>query len=326
MKLVITLALIISMTIVGFLGYKSNLTGGMKLRAMARANAENLEKFKWPLPIQSPSDIHGWPIPQLCSLPNASKLFLKNCAAYLRDNGADELFIWGDSTAHAWLPVFYKIALDKKLRLTLISHPSCPPLLNIRKTEFPFKESIEYCSNSLLQKEILDYIREKKPKTVFLLGAWNSYSPYSKKEFITSDLNISADEETTKIALKTSIPLTILSISKYSKLVVFKSWPNIDFSVNTTNRYWWYKRSDDFSSMKSIKKNEFIKDSAFINQIFNETRNNRLVYFDPSELICDENTCSPYFKGVPMYLDGYHISPRGTLFFEGQLLHLHGGL
>jgi peptidoglycan/LPS O-acetylase OafA/YrhL len=108
------------------------------------------------------------------------------CNAYPAKTPEGKIILWGDSSTVAWLPVFHEVAKERNFSLINVSHPSCPPLLHTRKSEFGFSESKDYCADGLMQRNVLSFIARQKPDFVVLIVAWNSYSRHSNREFITN--------------------------------------------------------------------------------------------------------------------------------------------
>lgn len=249
------------------------------------------------------------------SLSNKAENF---CSFYELSNNNKFIVLWGDSTARVWLPVFLEIALSKQLNLIVFTHASCPPILGIKKTEFKFEASSKYCADGFLQNEIFKAIKKIRPIEIVLLGAWNSYSSYSNREYIM-DVNsslIQANSESTKSALAQNVPNTLLALSKIAPVLVFKSWPFLN-----EEPFYGKARLAIFSSrgVSYVNKDDFAKDSKDIDSIFAKISSPLISFFDPSEKLCINNICSAMLYGTQMYMDTYHITPEGALLYLNDL-------
>ena len=230
------------------------------------------------------------------------------------------IFVWGDSTALAWSPVLRQIAYTKNIDLTIVAQPSCPPILEARKTEFPYVESRKYCSDGSNQKLIIELAKLIKPNIIILLGNWNSYSPLANREFITDLPNEGASRESTDRVFKNNLPTTLVKLSEIGKTIVFSSWPALQKDPSyEINRL-------PFLEIKTKKtyldKDIFNKESSFINEILSKVKNPSIYIYDPAENICDSKNCYANYKGTLIYADRYHLTPRGSLKFESEITNL----
>lgn len=225
--------------------------------------------------------------------------------------------VWGDSTARAWTPVFRQLAKEQNLQFISIVQPSCPPLLEVRKTQFAAPESKRYCSDGKNQRDSVELLRSLKPDVIFMLASWNSYSPYSNREFMTDRANEWADAATTARALHQRVPETVQALAAIAKLVVFTPWPHMPESP--------YNKRIVFPSLQAKKteitlaRNEFDAESASINKILAQMDHSNVLLFDPAEKICDRQKCVSNLHGLQLYEDIYHIAPEGALMFKSSL-------
>ena len=292
----------------GMLIYKKN---GFAERVVVQANlklSDNISYSQNPKTDCIDSEIY----------PVASAL----CAKYAAQNSKKNIVLWGDSSTGAWLPVFLDYAAKNNISLFHLMHLSCPPILDTRKTRFNFEESRKYCSDGKTQREILRLLKDIKPDVTVVIAAWNAYSEYSNREFVTTDLLGEANALTTKRVITEKLPETLIELSNISKTVVFESWPMLA-SVPNARKLTFLGQE---AKVASIKRNEFNKDVRAIQDVLNKVQqqvgNQNLVLFDPAKKICLQDECLSVVNGVNYYLDKYHITPKGSMEFAPEIERL----
>lgn len=241
------------------------------------------------------------------------------CIKYAPNNPVKTFVLWGDSSTGAWLPVFQKIGYEHHFSIINIMHPSCPPILNARKTRFDFPESRAYCSDGKTQKEVLESIRQIQPDAIIVIAAWNSYSAHSKREFLTDDDTKSADSVSTARVLETQLPATISALSNIAPTIIFKSWPILPYMPKNRNMTFFFESN---KSSISVSKKEFIDDNAQVNKIFERLRDQNIVFYDPANKSCQGDQCVSVLNGINLYTDKYHITPQGALTFKADIEQL----
>lgn len=237
------------------------------------------------------------------------------CTKYSPTNPVKTILLWGDSSTAAWLPVFQKISYENNFELINITHPSCPPILSARKTRFDFPESRKYCADGNTQSEVIQLIRQIKPDEIIVIAAWNAYSAYSKREFLTDSEDKNADSTTTSQVLASRLPQTITTLSEIAPTLIFKSWPILPYMP--MNRKIVFL--GEGKKVVSVGKDEFVADNVEVNQIFNQINDRSVQFFDPAYKICQTNVCTSVLNGVNLYTDKYHISPQGSMLFKTDI-------
>jgi len=242
----------------------------------------------------------------------------KFCTKYSPLNPTKTIVLWGDSSTGAWLPVFQKIGYEHDFSIINISFPSCPPILNARKTRFDFPESRAYCSDGKIQSDVLEYIRQIKPDAIIVIAAWNSYSAVSKREFLTDIANTSADSASTVKVLETQLPQTFHALSIIAPTIIFKSWPILPLMPSNRNVEFW----GNPKKVVSVSKTEFNADNSQINMIFDRLPDQNIIFYDPSNKILQHDQYVSVKNGVNLYADKYHITPQGSLLFKEEIEEL----
>lgn len=299
-----TLALLVMMVIVGFTGYRTFEQGGIATRSVVE---RNLDVYAHPKYNANPSSS--------CSIPNVSRYVA--CENYVAENSSQTILLWGDSTAGAWLPVFLDVAKKRNMNVIRIEHQSCPPLLGVKKTRFDLLESRYYCDKETKQA-IFDFIESVKPESIFVLCAWNSYSPYTNREFITDGEEGEADSATTRRAIEKQVPLTLKRLSEVGRVVVFRAWPFLPARPTYEINRIPFLGTPYTKKIVRAPYDDFKKDSELINSVF-EKIDFPIELFDPAAKTCDAAGCSSVYRNVELYSDGYHISTAGALQFRSEI-------
>lgn len=296
--------LMILMLCIGASGYFIFKNNGIPSRPIVALHSDHLQE----------ANFASFPASS-CFPASSSSLVNGLCTKYSPANPTKTLLLWGDSSTGVWLPVFQKIGYENNFAVINIMHPSCPPILKARKTRFDFPESRKYCSDGTVQDDVIALIRQLKPDEIIVIAAWNSYSAYSKREFLVDTNTKNADSTTTSHVLETRIPETLRTLSNIAPTIIFKSWPILPYMPMNRNLDFLggYKR------VVSVSKKEFVADNAQINKIFDKIQDHNILFFDPAYNICQSDQCISVLNGINLYSDNYHITPQGALLFKTEI-------
>lgn len=304
-KVVVPVLLLIAVGCIGFGTYKRD---GLLFRNIVKLNS--IEKR-----VLVSDGLPAMPCDQIVGLDG------KWCSIYKSNKTIPnkKILIWGDSSVRSFLPVFKDLAINQNFTLVSVSHPSCPPILGARKTDFLFPESKSYCSTGLMQEGVIDFISKEKPDLIVLISAWNSYSPFSNREFVTITSSGPADPASTSEAIKVNLPKTISRLSTISNVLVFKSWPFLHSPPNyQTKRLSVWKGSDKTGATTS---RYFHDDSFFVNEVLDGLKISNVIFYNPAAKVCDDRNCSIVLNGKQLYADNYHISLQGSFEFRDDILN-----
>lgn len=236
---------------------------------------------------------------------------------------AKTIVIWGDSSASAWAPVFLKLGYEMNFNIFLISHPGCPPLLNVRKTRFMSPEAKLFCGNSNLGKDILRSISNIHPALTFYIAYWNIFNPLSTlrksldRDFITNLADGEADKYTTEKAIRDELPKTIKELEKESKVVIFRPWVTLDSAPNYNIKRIQFLQATTEKRASALYA-DHIKESQYINSIFDQVQLENSIFFDPAKIYCHK-ICDSIVDGRKMFADTYHITAQGSAFFLPEI-------
>lgn len=255
--------------------------------------------------------------PEPCGLTDRSVNEL--CSAYNTHSTGPLMVVWGDSHAKAWLPVFFKIAHDRNLRVMLISHLGCPPLLRTRRTDGA--ESAALCSEFGLGERIVDSIHDLNPSIVFLVARWSLYGNgwvrYEELQkathFLTTDAHADATRETSRAAMLSQFPATVDALLKIaSKVVIFQNPPLLRGAL--------LPRSFDHPAKVEQPAADDRESEAFNRAVVSSmAKPGRVAVFNPVPRLC-ESRCAAVLNGVPVYYDDNHVSAQGSILFENDII------
>jgi len=231
------------------------------------------------------------------------------CTQYAPATPNKTIVLWGDSSTGAWLPVFRDIGKRHDYAIVNIMHLSCPPILDARKTRFDVPEAARYCKDGQTQRKVIDYLRALAPNMIVMIGAWNSYSAHSNREFLTDRDSAPADAASTARVISENFPRTMKTLASIAPTMVFESWPVMPSSPKA--RVISILGIDSRST--SVERLDFEADSRGAQEAINSVQDSRLHPFDPSALICGPMRCQSTVDALPYYADRYHVTPLGAM-------------
>jgi peptidoglycan/LPS O-acetylase OafA/YrhL len=303
--IVVSALLSIAMVLAVF-GYAIHQAEGLSFRRVALENRDTSE----------PIVLDAYPITACLNL--APDDFLNQfCQQRSAPDSKKTIIVWGDSSAIAWAPVFEAIAKQKGYSLIRIAMLSCPPLVGVAKVDFPYLPAKHYCSDGLTQQKVIDHIDQIKPDLVVVIAAWNQYSANPPRERLfdaRKDVQ-RIGPDTTMQVLESGVMDTISTLSKISKVLVFRSWPIFAQMPNARS----VSSLGIAKTEATVPQRSFIEDTKRVNEVFNSLASKRVSFFSPAEKICDGVACHSELGGIRFYSDLYHITARGSLTFQSEL-------
>jgi peptidoglycan/LPS O-acetylase OafA/YrhL len=296
----VVVGLLLSMVVIGAMGHKVYVDVGISDREVVLKNVDIRQ-----------TDFSQSNPPSPCTNDAKFSLVSPFCHKFTAENSQSTIVLWGDSSAAAWQNVFLDIAKSKNYTIIVIAHEGCSPLLDVaaRKTYVEDGGKSPYCGYGLIQEQALELINEFKPNATILVAAWNWLKP--------SQIDIQ-DGQSGKIDnyVDKRIFDTVKAFEKISRLIVFKSWPNLPKEPNYKISRIGFLQSETRRALLDVR--DFIKDSEYIHSILDRSASSNTLFFSPSEKICAEK-CVPILNGVRMYYDSYHITRQGSMQFRVEI-------
>jgi peptidoglycan/LPS O-acetylase OafA/YrhL len=234
------------------------------------------------------------------------------------------LFLWGDSSAIAWAPVFIEIAKDRGARLIIVGHPSCPPLLSVRKTHFDLPESASYCQDGEIQGDVLRMIEKVRPDLIVFMGALGGYRTDMEAlpedtEFMRDDAGGAANRQTNAQTLRRRIPETLDQLSSIAPVLMFRNWPLLPAELPPPAKQKLGDLMTRDTQARYYARDYFEVQRQLIDEILKGIDPTQVDLFDPSTAVCDEQFCSNQIAGILAYSDRYHITPKAALLFRSRI-------
>lgn len=227
---------------------------------------------------------------------------------------SDKIFIlYGDSHAHAMLPVFKKLAIENNYRGIVLSLTGCPPLFNVFRLD---NDKIAQRCKGIYSSNMEKFLEFNKDQIdhIFLVSRWTLYE---KGWIVNGRLNpvaahfLSDDEIKSKNASDSAKVLKkalVRTVDKLSRKLNIKT--SILSPIPVLNGH--------IKNPKTIRvtKKEYIKQRYFTDNILKSFKNNNLVNtIDPINIFCSTETCIMYKNNIPLYIDDNHVSKEGALKF-----------
>lgn len=313
---VILSALVLFIPVAGYYIHRSD---GLSFRAANKSG--NLKNYTASIPKNA--EIRARYITDNCNdISNISPLTNRFCRSYgPRDR--DAIVVWGDSHADAWAPVFFEIANEKNLRVIILSHHGCPPIVGIRRTDGQINS--QNCSLFGVGEDIVSAIQAIKPKHIFMVARWSLYAHgwliegnlQPATHFITTDPGAPANIDSSWRALESQLFTTLQLLTKDFPVTVFRTIPILKTHVE-----------------KGLIRNLPLEPTIAEHKIFETTPDQvidkslnylgNLDVFDPASLLCDQ-TCRAVINGTVYYADDNHVTAQGALQFKELLVQKHFG-
>lgn len=243
------------------------------------------------------------------------------CTTYNTKATGELVFIWGDSHAEAWAPLFYQLAREHDLRVVMVSHRGCPPLVGVRRSDGV--DTGEDCTTAARADSVVRYVAHLKPSVVVLVGFWSLYAHgwsikgvlQSSTHFLTTSETGDATPETSQAALVSQIPATIDGLlGTGTKVAVFKSPPHLKRNLSKRN---FLRRAD--IEVSRAEHDDFERFTARV--IERQREEKGVVVFDPAPFLCTD-TCQSVVRDIPMYSDDNHVTEQAALMFKDDVERL----
>ncbi|XXF76971.1 acyltransferase family protein [Myxococcaceae bacterium GXIMD 01537] len=241
------------------------------------------------------------------------------CQTYNPEAPGKLLFVWGDSHAEAWGPLFFQLAQEQGLRVVIVSHRGCPSLVGVRRSDGI--DTGEDCATADRADSVVRYIARLQPDAVVLASFWSLYAHgwvvkgvlQKSTHFLTVSPDGDATLETSREALVRQLPVTVDRILETgSRVVVFKGPPLLKSNLSKRN----YLRRTEIE----VSRAEHLRFEQLIALVVERLATERgIAVFDPAPRLCEGEGCQSVLGEVPMYSDDNHITEQGTLLFKGDV-------
>ncbi len=236
-------------------------------------------------------------------------------------SGSKTLVVWGDSHADV---LSTTAPLIDGVKLYLISHLACPPLIGIRRIDSNWNAI--YCNKVALTTSYAHVISSLNPDYVVLLGRWNMYlngwhrlgkqQPDSRYLSDSDDESVTLDFSKRQSILKKQLEETINFFAQNSNVFFVLDVPDyadIGFRRIATSSF-----SSSLTEVENFHKGEL----EILSNIKPQTN---LFLVDGKKSLCSDGLCQTRNTGNDLfYLDDNHLSPLGSVNLWKLLLSVIG--
>jgi hypothetical protein len=227
------------------------------------------------------------------------------------------IVLWGDSHARAWSPVLFEIGRKRGLRVVLITHAACAPLLGVRSDDPDVDQA---CRELGLAEDVIQAITALEPSHLYLTARWGIYARgwrvhgrlQSRTHFHTQTARGPADEASSQAALNARFLPTVQALVALAPVTLLRVVPALDLSFEQGSE----RDPANFEpTLAEHRAREAISDRqiTLVSQRFPTVR-----VVDPASLLCQER-CRAALPGLLAYSDDNHLTAQATRRFEAEL-------
>jgi peptidoglycan/LPS O-acetylase OafA/YrhL len=298
------LALTSTIALLGYLGYRCDDSQGYPGRSIYTKNGEIRSAYNQDSRISNPAS---------CPLTETvSAQFAISCSLHINPHSSTKLVMWSDSNGQSWQPAFRVVAERNEYQLYIVSHPGCPPLPGVRRSD-NLNNSMS-CLRRENTLEILDSILALKPDIVVLAARWSMYTKGWMRDgrlcpathFVTTSEKEPATAETSTSALREKLPQLVERLRSHGIKVILLKEPPILKNSNVRLDRSLVETSLDEQRALAKTSDEII--SAIPN----------LATYDPANKLCTPR-CMAYLDDKSIYFDDAHLNEGGSLLFVDDI-------
>jgi peptidoglycan/LPS O-acetylase OafA/YrhL len=231
--------------------------------------------------------------------------------------GGQTIVLWGDSHARAWSPVIFELGRKRGLRVVLITHAACAPLLGVRSNDPDVEEA---CRELGLADDVIKAITALEPSHIYLTARWGIYAHgwrvrgrlQTRTHFHTQSARGPADEASSQAALNARFLPTVQALTALAPVTLLRAVPDLELSFEQGTE----RAPADFEpTLAEHRAREAISD-RLITRASQRFPTVRVV--DPASLLCQER-CRAALPGLLVYSDDNHLTAQAALRFEAEL-------
>ncbi|SFD44623.1 acyltransferase family protein [Pseudoalteromonas denitrificans] len=222
--------------------------------------------------------------------------------------------LWGDSHASHFAGLVDVVGKGFDIQITEVSRGNCPPLLKLYINAQGAKIACIERNNTVLK-----YILERKPKYVFLGGAWGGY--------LLEDLLIGTQAEKLEIIISSLTETINILLEHNIKPIVLEMLPRQSKDASAC----YLKTKLGVRGVKledctvSPLKESFPELVTRFNQLKGEF-SGKITFITPENLFCNDDKCKTYLDDTPLYRDINHLNLKGSIILGQQYIKKFGYL
>ncbi|NOU49144.1 acyltransferase [Pseudoalteromonas sp. JBTF-M23] len=223
------------------------------------------------------------------------------CMLGNKEKSKIDAVLWGDSHANHFNGFVDVIGQHFDIKVLEVSRGNCPPLLSLYVNTTNAREACIKRNN-----DALAYILDKKPRYVFLAGAWAGYTQgnlLSKYE----QNKIAALNETIEITLNQLIAAGIypIVIEMLPRQKVDNSRCFLKVHANRT--------SDELEDCRVSATSAAFPDISNAFAFLKDKYTEQASFVSVESIFCEGSDCPTYLNNIPIYRDNNHLNLLGSI-------------
>jgi hypothetical protein len=239
------------------------------------------------------------------------------CTSLAGVPGGQTIVLWGDSHARAMSPVIFEIGRKRGLRVVLITHAACAPLLGVRTND---PDAAPACREFGLAEDVIRTITALEPTQIYLGARWGVYAHgwrvrgklQTRTHFHTQSVRGDADQASSLAALNARFLPTVQALAALAPVTLLRSVPTLELSFEQGSE----RDPAHFEpTLSEHRARETISDRLIT---LASRRFPKVRVVDPAALLCQER-CRATLSGLLAYSDDNHLTAQATLRLEAEL-------
>jgi len=187
-----------------------------------------------------------------------------------------KVVIWGDSMAHAWMPMAQALGAKLHVPVTNLALDGCPPLLGAKLTLRWPEESVR-CE--AFNREAAAYLRTHGADTLVIVGRWELYPTGALAQ-------------------------SVAAASPYvRRILIIGPTPTIADHI---------EKCQALGSDCGVPREKFEKDVARARATLASLRDPKVTIAEPGDWLCSSTRCPGVRDGLVLYRDQAHIAPQAA--------------
>ncbi|MBT5084088.1 MAG: acyltransferase [Rhodospirillaceae bacterium] len=234
-----------------------------------------------------------------------------------------QLLIWGDSHADALQPLLDGLAREHGVESHFAAYSACPAIAGLDRVN---EDASHQCRK--FNDYMVNYAIRKKIPNVLLISRFNLYTngrdrfkQHLPPPLITSDpTKGEASVTSARKDFKAAATAMITKLAQHGiRTYVLLQVPN--YNIEPT-AYGLKLAIRGRAVAYERPRREIQARQRFVSETFTELSHLGVVVIDPTEVFCDQQSCSPYIDGRSAYRDEHHLSNYGAAQLRPSLVQV----
>lgn len=241
----------------------------------------------------------------------------KLSVSVLSTDSPPDLILWGDSHAGVISPLLEELAIKHRKNLMVYG---CIPVLDVYEPQKDKQLESSTCYQS--NRDLIDFIREKKVRTVVLASFWSNFTEDGEVSMEGAGIEQRFYADASIVPRNAAQAKQVFERHFLATIETLKSLGVEIYIVNQVPIYrYWVSRhlakmlrfgADPASIRRPLA--EHHERMAFINSVFSKISDARVHVLDPASFLCSDSTgyCYGVDGNIPLYRDFNHLTLAGT--------------